>query len=167
MEKIYKFLVTFFYLGCSPYAPGTMGTLGAAALYGVLWALNLAHVALLTILLVSVSLLTCWLGTWAEHHVQKKDPQFVVLDEVAGFFLTVILFRPSWVVMVGGFFLFRLFDIWKPYPIHKLEQLPGGVGILVDDLMAGVYGLILLLLGSYLARQSSMSVLLQPALWAW
>lgn len=112
-------------------------------------------------------------GVWASHHAADysglKDPQFVVIDEVAGQHLTLVLplipiaipnllahmdlsvfavfaalSLVNWKYLLLGFILFRLFDIWKPYPIKKLESLPGGWGIMADDWLAGVYAAILL-----------------------
>jgi phosphatidylglycerophosphatase A len=167
MEQLAKFLITFGFLGYSRYIPGTMGTLGAAAGYGLLWHWQWVNIASLALLLAVVSLLTWLLGNWAERYWQKKDPQCVVLDEVAGFLVSVFLFQPSWWVIAGGFLSFRLFDGWKPYPIRKMEALPGGLGILCDDLLAGVYALMLLLLLSWLAHVNGWPMQLQPALWQW
>lgn len=91
-------------------------------------------------------LLFCLFGIWAASRTAKllktKDPQKVVVDEVIGQ-LIVFLFVPfdiSWKLILAGFLLFRLFDIWKPYPINSLETLPAGLGICADDILAGVYG---------------------------
>lgn len=91
-------------------------------------------------------LLFCLLGIWASGRAAKifrdKDPQKIVVDEVMGQ-LIVFLFVPfdiSWKLVLAGFLLFRLFDIWKPYPINSLENLPSGIGVCADDILAGVYG---------------------------
>lgn len=93
-----------------------------------------------------VFLLFCLLGIWASGQAVKffadKDPQKVVVDEVIGQ-LIVFLFVPflfSWKFILAGFVLFRLFDIWKPYPVRLLENLPAGIGVCADDILAGVYG---------------------------
>ncbi len=93
-----------------------------------------------------VFLLFCFLGIWASSRAvtifENKDPQKVVVDEVIGQ-LTVFLFVPfdiSWKLVFAGFLLFRLFDIWKPYPINSLENLPSGLGVCADDILAGIYG---------------------------
>lgn len=167
MDKLYKMLVTFFYLGLSPYMPGTMGTLGAAIVYVGLWYMGWARLGILLFFFGVTCLLTIWLGSWAERKYSTKDPRWVVLDEVAGFFLTIILLQPSWAVVAGGFLLFRIFDITKPYPIRKLEALPGGTGILCDDLLAGVYAALILILASFLAHLVPMELAISPALWHW
>jgi phosphatidylglycerophosphatase A len=73
-----------------------------------------------------------------------KDPQFVVIDEVAGQLIALIAVPISWKSLLVGFILFRAFDIWKPPPVRQLEQLPEGVGIVLDDVAAGLYGLLIM-----------------------
>lgn len=92
-----------------------------------------------------VFLLFCLLGIWAANRAtllfKNKDPQQAVVDEVIGQ-LIVFLFVPfgiSWYFVLVGFLLFRLFDIWKPYPIDSLQNLPAGIGVCADDILAGVY----------------------------
>lgn len=91
-------------------------------------------------------LLFCLLGIWASSRATRlfrdKDPQKVVVDEVIGQ-LIVFLFIPfdvHWLYVLAGFLLFRLFDIWKPYPIDSLQNLPTGIGVCADDILAGIYG---------------------------
>ena len=90
-------------------------------------------------------LLFCLLGIWAANRAtllfKNKDPQQAVVDEVIGQ-LIVFLFVPfgiNWIFVLAGFLLFRLFDIWKPYPIDSLQNLPAGIGVCADDILAGVY----------------------------
>jgi phosphatidylglycerophosphatase A len=71
----------------------------------------------------------------------KKDPQFVVIDEVAGQLITLIAVPVTWKTFLAGFILFRVFDIVKPPPVRQLEKLPGGTGIVLDDVAAGLYAL--------------------------
>jgi phosphatidylglycerophosphatase A len=96
---------------------------------------------LLLVAIVLVSLAGTWASTRAEKLLGKKDPGAVVVDEVAGQLIT-FLFVPwgtgPWAV-VAGFLAFRLFDIWKPYPINRLEALPSGLGVMADDVLAGAY----------------------------
>jgi len=90
-------------------------------------------------------LLFCLLGIWASGRAtklfQNKDPQKVVVDEVIGQLITFLFvpFAVSWHFVLAGFLLFRLFDIWKPYPIDSLQNLPAGIGVCADDILAGVY----------------------------
>jgi phosphatidylglycerophosphatase A len=88
-------------------------------------------------------------GIWASHHVERllarKDPGLIVIDEVAGMMVSVALVPRTVPVLVCAFFLFRLFDIWKPFPAHDSQSLPGGAGVMVDDLIAGLYALLLIM----------------------
>ena len=146
MDRLTKVLLSLFGLGFLPIAPGTWGTAGAAVLAWLLpggsaWPVGAA------IVVVAASVLTVALGNRAERIAGKKDPGFVVQDEVAGYFVTVAaLAKPAVGWLVVGFFVFRVMDILKPWPGRRLEKLPGGVGVLVDDLMAGLYGLGIVLL---------------------
>lgn len=143
-------------VGYIPLAPGTWGSGVGVALY-LLWQKMLPFIlgsarngGVSTFGSMSVNgiafVLLCVVGIWAAGRcavvMGMKDPQKVVVDEVMGQ-LGVFLFVPfasSWMTVLAGFILFRLFDIWKPYPIRKMESLPAGLGICADDLLAGVYG---------------------------
>jgi phosphatidylglycerophosphatase A len=127
-------------MGCLPRFPGTWGTLGAAlialALPRSVWLEGVLAVFL------AASFLTVALGKRAERVAGGKDPGFVVQDEVAGYLVTVFaLDKPDPVWLAVGFVLFRITDIWKPWPARLLEKLPAGVGVLLDDVAAGLYGL--------------------------
>lgn len=140
MEKFKKFIYTGFYSGLSPIAPGTCGTAVALLLYV---ALNIFLPAYAMAVCVALLILMIYpairLGDAAERHYSKEDPQQVVLDEMLGYF-TAIAFHPfSWKVVILAFIFFRIFDIYKPYPVDNLQNLKGGKGILMDDIMAGVY----------------------------
>ena len=96
-----------------------------------------------------------WAGTRAERLIQKKDPSIVVIDEVAGQMIALLsgpLWLHTWWSISSAFVLFRLFDIWKPYPIRRLETLEAGLGIMADDILAGAYALIVnsVLISGYL-----------------
>jgi phosphatidylglycerophosphatase A len=88
-------------------------------------------------------------GIWASHHVEillgRKDPGLIVIDEVAGMMVSVALVPRSIPVLICAFFLFRLFDIWKPCPARESQALRGGAGVMVDDLIAGAYALVLIM----------------------
>lgn len=142
-------LVSYGGLGLLPLAPGTWGTLGAAATglaLLVAWpgATQLWLEVCLGIALVA-SAVTIALTPSVERE-SGKDPQVVVTDEVAGYFVTLALVaRPEPAHLVAAFFVFRLLDIVKPWPGRALERLPGGWGVLLDDVLAGVYGAFVLL----------------------
>ncbi|MCU0724906.1 MAG: phosphatidylglycerophosphatase A [Planctomycetes bacterium] len=153
MDRLTKFLLSFGGLGYLPVVPGTWGTLGAVGvaflLPGDRWWPAGAGAAILV-----SSALTIALGRRAERLAAGKDPQFVVLDEVAGYFVTVLAFtRPEPLWLAAGFFVFRVLDIKKPWPAKRLEKLPAGVGVLLDDLLVGVYGLVLLTVARWLAER--------------
>ena len=134
-------------LGLSPVASGTVGTLGGVGIALLLPDGNFLLSALAAILVVS--LLTVALGPWAERHFGLKDPPAVVLDEVAGFLITILPLHasggaPTAGRLALGFALFRVLDVLKPPPARRLEALPAGWGVLLDDAACGVYGLLLL-----------------------
>ena len=145
MQKFRELLFTAFYSGYFPKAPGTAGTVVGMALYFLqylvfgtdVWISNLVIVLLM--IYPSIKL-----GDDAEKFYGKKDPQEVVLDEVMGYWITMLFIPFDWKLALIGFVLFRIFDIIKPYPINKLEKLNGGLGIMIDDYIAGVYANIVL-----------------------
>ncbi len=122
--------------GYAPIAPGTFGSAVGVLLWialpGRLW----VQLAALAVVVVA----GIWSGSVAEEHFARRDPGHVVVDEVAGMMVTLVLnpvAGPLW--MLAGFLLFRVADIVKPFPTNRLERLPGGLGIMADDLMAGIY----------------------------
>jgi phosphatidylglycerophosphatase A len=156
----FSLAITTFGVGYLPLAPGTYGSAVGVAIY-LLFGWVEANVsadfvakdwteAQITAWIhagnLIVFLLFCLLGIWAANRAvtlfQNKDPQQAVVDEVIGQ-LIVFLFIPfnsHWYFVLAGFLLFRLFDIWKPYPIDSLQNLPAGIGVCADDILAGVYG---------------------------
>ena len=130
-------LATWFGCGLSPRAPGTVGTLGALPLYLLASRAGVAGVALAA---TAVTFAGVWASGVVAADVGKKDPSLVVIDEVAGLLVTMLPATPSWRSAFVGFVLFRVLDIAKPWPIRRLEALPGGWGIVMDDVAAGVAG---------------------------
>ena len=130
--------------GFAPVAPGTAGS--AVGVVVVLltsrWPLA-AQLALVAIVTVA----GIWSSGVAARHFGREDPGEVVIDEVAGQMLTLFATGVGWPGTLLGFFLFRILDIVKPWPARRFEHLPGGLGIMADDLMAAVYGNLLLQLG--------------------
>jgi phosphatidylglycerophosphatase A len=146
MNRLKLGLVSFGFLGLSPVAPGTAGTLGGVALA---WALAHTQHYLFWSVVTGAALYAVGraLGEWSERHAGGKDPGFFVLDEVLGFLITCLWTRgPSPLALAVAFFLFRFLDVVKPPPARALERLGGGDGILLDDVMAGLYGLALMAL---------------------
>src|SRR5665213_4526186 len=139
---------TWFGCGQSRFAPGTVGSLAAIL---IAWPLSRLGFGKIHFLILALALLYPAIraaGTVAAES-GRKDPQFVVIDEVLGQWLTLAgAMRFSLLSLAIAFGLFRLFDIWKPPPVRLLEQVPGGAGIVLDEMMAGVYGaLVLFLMG--------------------
>jgi len=151
-------------VGYLPFAPGTLGALVGAGLYVTLWtwinqifqtrALGRAgnlldyytpQVTFMFLIVFGVTMLGIWAASRTERVMQKKDPSIVVIDEVAGQMIAFLswpfLAHSGW-TLISAFVLFRLFDIWKPYPIRRLEGLESGLGIMADDVLAGIYALI-------------------------
>ena len=129
-------LGTWFGSGLIPFASGTFGTLAAAplvALSGIFSPLSSVLV------LMIMTLVAIWASQVVHKLLKKVDPSEVVIDEVAGFLLTMLWIPLSWGTLLAGFLLFRLFDIWKPWPANAAERLHGGLGIVLDDLVAGLY----------------------------
>jgi len=136
-KTVIKLIATGLRSGYSPFAPGTAGTLVAIPLYLALstlsWPLYLASVSLLTLLAVYAS------GE-AERIFDKKDSPRIVIDEIVGFLWSLFLIGPTAGRIVAAFFLFRIFDILKPPPARWCQdKLPGGWGVVMDDVMAGIW----------------------------
>ena len=136
------FLAFGFGSGLSPKAPGTMGTLAAIPLYLMLMDLPLTGY-LLAVLLISVA--GIWICGESSRRLGVHDHGGIVWDEFAGFLLTMTAAPQGWAWIVLGFALFRLFDIWKPWPVRVADrQLHGGLGIMLDDILAGIYAWLVL-----------------------
>jgi len=146
LNKLKLAIVSFGFLGCSPFAPGTFGTLGGVAIAWLLaktpWFPLWALLACAVLYAISAPL-----GAWAERYAGKKDPGIFVVDEVIGYLITVLWTGgPSLLALVVAFFVFRFFDIVKPPPARRMERIRGGHGILLDDVVAGAWGLFLVML---------------------
>lgn len=128
--------------GYIPRLPGTAGTLVAIPLSLGLNRVAASNLPLAVLILVASIFLAIWLSTKAANILKQKDPQIIVIDEIVGFVVANFLAPPGLAALLWSFVLFRLFDIGKVFPINRLEQLPGGAGIVLDDVMAGLYTLI-------------------------
>ena len=137
MKHFVLILATGFGVGYSPVAAGTLGTLIAIPVY---YFLSNISSPIYEITLVGFFFLSVWISESAEIFFGKKDDQRIVIDEIMGFLITMLWVPQTAILMVIGFFLFRFFDILKPFPIRRLEKkLKGGYGVVLDDVMAGVY----------------------------
>jgi phosphatidylglycerophosphatase A len=128
-------LATAFGVGYAPFAPGTFGSAVGLLLWAILPQSIPAQAAAILILFA----VGCWAGTIAERYYGGTDPGPVVIDEVMGMLLTLFMHPVGWGGALTAFFLFRAFDVLKPYPADRLEHLHGGVGVMADDGMAAVY----------------------------
>jgi len=138
-RKVTLVIVTGGGIGYSRYFPGTMGTILAVPI-----SLGLNRIAETTPLLAigvlaAVTVGAIKLSTDAAQIVQQKDPQIIIADEIIGFMIANFLTPLRWAPLLLSFLLFRIFDIAKVYPAAKLEKLPGGTGIVLDDVLAGIY----------------------------
>ena len=140
-ERLSILISSFFYLGYSPVAPGTVGTLGAVVLFYVISGFSSLFYVFFVIALIIFSV---WVSGIASISLGDSDPNRIVIDEVCGFLVTMILIPPSIPNMLMGFLFFRFFDILKPPPIRGSERLSAGMGIVADDVLAGIYANILL-----------------------
>lgn len=146
-SRVARAISTWFGCGYAPLAPGTAGS---AAAIGIAYCL-VRFARWQPLYFLPLSIVFSWPAIWAatitSRELRVKDPGVVVADEVAGQWLTLAgatVF--NWKSFAGAFVLFRFFDIWKPPPIRRLEKLPEGTGIVMDDLMAGVYAALVLFL---------------------
>ena len=135
MRKRAKFIASFFYLGHSPYMPGTVGSLGGLVLYfmvhtnDILYAFAILFVFTLGVLFAGE----------AEKIYRRKDARMIVIDEATGMLLSLFCVPFSMFSVILGFFLFRIFDILKPPPAKRMEKLTGALGIMFDDIIAAIY----------------------------
>lgn len=133
-------LATFGGIGYFPLASGTAASLAAMLPY---WLLRDSGGGYFGFCLALAGI-GVWTGGRAEGYLQTRDPHPVVIDEVLGFMIAAAGLPRHWLYPLSAFFLFRLFDVWKPQPIDSLQKLPGGWGIMADDVLAGIYANLLL-----------------------
>ena len=140
MRKKAKLITSFFYLGHSPFMPGTMGSLAGLVLYflvrsnDILYAFGILFLFTLGVLFAGE----------AEKIYKRKDPAMIVIDEACGMLLALFFVPFNMYSVILGFFLFRIFDILKPPPARRLEKLTGSLGIMFDDIVAALYTNIIL-----------------------
>ena len=131
---IWRFVATFFYLGKLPFAPGSWGSLGALLLWLLLPVTLAGHLSVIIILFV--------LGVYSSSRMAKyldaHDPSEVVIDEVVGMGISLFMLPHNFLLYLFSFILFRVFDILKPSFIYRIQNLSGGWGIMLDDVLAGL-----------------------------
>ncbi|MFP3867029.1 MAG: phosphatidylglycerophosphatase A [Desulfobacteraceae bacterium] len=143
-RQLLLWLATVGGVGYLPLMPGTWGTLAGGPLWWLMAGLKPGHYG---IVLLGLLILSVWATGWAEVYLGQRDASAIVIDEVVGL-LVALAGRPRhWGWVLGGFLLFRVFDIWKPFPIFLIdEQIKGGAGIVLDDVLAGIYAWLVLTL---------------------
>lgn len=152
-QKIVLFLATGGYLGYVPIAPGTFGSLPGLLICLGMSGISLDYAILLTLVLTSVAIV---IAQQAKELIGGKDPSSIVIDEIAGMTVTLLGLPLTPFSLILGFLVFRTLDILKPFPIRYLDQkVPGGVGIVLDDIMAGVYGNLLIRLFLWMTTAAS------------
>lgn len=137
MNRLAVFVASFGYVGFFPFAPGTAGSLAALPLFAFIRWVGLPGLELGAI--VAVFAVGVWAASGTEAALVRKDPGVVVIDEVLGMLITLALLPVSIGGIVVGFLIFRVLDVVKPYPAAQLEHLHGGLGIMADDAVAGLY----------------------------
>ncbi|MBM4174749.1 MAG: phosphatidylglycerophosphatase A [Ignavibacteria bacterium] len=135
-EKIALSLSTFFSVGYFPFASGTVASFFALIIYWIIPGFE--KIGILTVLIVIFSILGIWSGTIGEKKFGYDPPQ-VVIDEVVGMWISLLFIPKTIILSALSFFLFRMFDIVKPYPANVSQSLKGGYGIMMDDIIAGIY----------------------------
>ena len=153
-KKIALAYATACYIGFIPGAPGTYASVATSAVFYLIW--RTSHPIPPALFSSTICLIAAF-GTFAAAAVSRElgqeDPQIVVVDEVAGQLMSLFYLPVGIINLLAATFLFRLFDIWKPFPIRRLERLPHGVGIMADDLLAGVYANLVLQAANWLVRR--------------
>lgn len=138
MESLAKIIATFFYLGYIPKAPGTFGSIGAVLFIYLLYLLGIYH-QLFILLMVLVFYAV---GIWAVNVLREdwgEDPAKVVVDEAVGLWISVLFLPFTHLNIILAFIFFRIFDIVKPLGIRKMERFRSGHGVMLDDVLAGIY----------------------------
>jgi phosphatidylglycerophosphatase A len=137
VTRLAVFIATVGYSGYFPIAPGTVGSLAGLIVYLLVWWSQsiVVEVGLIVLLFAA----GVWAGTIAERYFGGIDPGPIVVDEVVGMLITLAFIPVGLSAAIAGFFVFRVFDVIKPFPAGRLERLHGGLGVMADDAMAALY----------------------------
>ncbi|HSB04516.1 MAG TPA: phosphatidylglycerophosphatase A [Thermodesulfobacteriota bacterium] len=136
LNRFFILIATGLGAGFSPIVPGTMGTLVAIPFY---YFVSSIPPPVYELTLLAFFFFSSWISNQAERYWGKKDDRRIVIDEIMGFLVTMLWIPRSPLFMVVGFILFRFFDILKPFPIRRLERVRSGYGVVLDDVLAGIY----------------------------
>jgi phosphatidylglycerophosphatase A len=139
MKQLMLLIATFFKIGHLPLMPGTWASLATAILVYFIKPYWMAPLYIQIPVIVLIFLLGIPAASASEKHFDKKDPRHCVIDEVAGQMVALLLVPHTVYYYIAGFFLFRVFDVLKPPPVSTAEKLPAGLGIMTDDIVAGLY----------------------------
>jgi len=142
LRRLGVFIATCAHVGYAPVAPGTWGSAVGLFVYYLVRRQGSMTVELAVIAVIMI--VGLWAATEAEHHFGGIDPGPVVIDEVIGMLITLALHPVNVLGAVLGFLIFRVLDVVKPWPARRVELLPGGFGVVLDDVMAGIYGNLLM-----------------------
>jgi phosphatidylglycerophosphatase A len=135
LNRFYLFWATGFFTGFIPKAPGTIGTIVGTLLFLIS---NTINIKLQIVILTFYLIISIKSTRFAITYFNKKDPSQVNCDEIIGIWVALLFFPPTIPIIIIAFTLFRIFDIFKPFPVKNLERLPGPFGIIADDLLAGL-----------------------------
>jgi len=130
-----KIISSFFYIGFFPYASGTFGSLCAILFWWFFVPENFIYQFILIIFVIIIGTICSGI---IETKLKLKDTSFIVIDEVAGMFISLFLIPKSLLIYIIGFLLFRFFDIFKPSFIDSVQKIPNGIGVMADDIIAGI-----------------------------
>jgi phosphatidylglycerophosphatase A len=148
-ERVVLFVATGFFIGNLPFAPGTFGSLIGLPLCFLLSRLDLLKSLICILVFI---LFAMGIASAAEKIIKQRDPGQIVIDEIAGLMVTLAGLPFNMKTALAGFIIFRVFDILKPFPIRMLDRsVGGGSGIVLDDVMAGIYGNLIIRLGIYIS----------------
>jgi phosphatidylglycerophosphatase A len=146
-ERAVLFLATGFFIGTVPFAPGTFGSIIGLPICFLISQLDIWPSVIYTILFI---LFAIWIAAAAEKVLKKKDAGEIVIDEIVGMVVTFVGLPFTLKTVIAGFIIFRTFDILKPFPIRTLEKkVAGGPGVVLDDVLAGLYANLILRLAIY------------------
>ncbi|MCJ7802827.1 MAG: phosphatidylglycerophosphatase A [Candidatus Marinimicrobia bacterium] len=142
-NKLSNWFSTVFKIGYLPIAPGTWGSLAAL----LVWYVIIGYISTVTLtgLIVIIFVLGVYTSSITERNMAIKDPSVIVVDEWVGQWIALLFLPKSLLWGLIAFFIFRLFDIWKPYPIKILDHMKGGWGIMLDDVLAGIYAVLVII----------------------
>jgi phosphatidylglycerophosphatase A len=145
MRLLVIILASAGFVGYIPVASGTFGTMVAVPLFWGFDALRATSVPLYVLTYFGLVAAACWIAGLAEHYLQEHDSHKIVIDEVVGYLAATMFLAPTWPHAVAAFFIFRALDVFKPFPAGYIDQhFPGGYGVVLDDVVSGIYSNVLI-----------------------